>query len=430
MTDAIVQIVSGAVQVSPPGTTLLEDALAQIDTRSAESRADPTFPADIHHIMAYGQSLSVGTQSTPSISTAQRFDNLTFDGGVRAIADGGSPATRTALVPLVEADAADVSGGPAGETPLSGATEMIKELILSENSIPYTSQSYQLLGSAPGVPATPIEDLAPGNVSYDNLVTGDFTAGASLAAAAGKTYKCLDVIWMQGESNVSNTAADYETQLLALRASLDTDVKALTNQTEDVIFFLYGGQEMNIAKAMHAASVANSNMIIAAPMYFIEHHVGDVHLTALGEKIFGAYCGRAIKRTRIDGEPWKPVQPKAHFRQGKIVEIRFDVPVTPLALDTLSYAAQTSMGFRLYQADGTTAMTISSVTVTQPDTVRIVASATIPANAVLRYGMDDPTTHNAVFGGNLRDSDDTVFGGGGLNQTLPNWCVCFERVLS
>lgn len=426
MTDLIVQLSSGAVELSTPGTDLLEAALGPI--RSTAAFPTPNFHADIVHLLSYGQSLSVGTDSNPAVSTAQRFDNLTFDGGVRAAKDGGGTADRLALVPLVESNAASVSGGPAGETPLTGATDAIKELVLAENGVAYTAQSFQLLGSSAGFPALDIATLAYGGTPYTNFLIADVNAGKTLAAAAGKTFKCLGFIWMQGESDTGNTS--YHTELVTLRGHVDTDVKAITGQSEDVYCFAYGGQEMDIVLQQNAAAVTDPKIIIVAPMYPIPHYVDGIHLTALGEKTFGAYAGRAFKRTVIDGTPWVPLRPKSTFRQGKLAEVRFDVPHGPLVFDTTAYGPQTNMGFRLFAADGTTPITISSVAITQPDTVRIATASAIPANAVLRYGLDDPTAHTAVFGGNLRDSDPTVFGGGGLNLVLRNWCVCFEQVIT
>lgn len=384
------------------------------------------FPANIVHFPTYGQSLSYGQQSVPVISTAQRFDNLTFNGGVRAVSDGGGVAARASFVPLIETTAANINGGPAGETPCSGAGDMLKELILQEDGYDMSEQAFQMLGSAAGMGSTTIANLSKPSTHYTRFMA-DVTAGATLAAAAGKTFKCLAFMWLQGESDIGNTG--YNTQLVTLRTNITTDVRAATGQTEEVLCIAYEGTEADTAIEFMQAVAADPNILIAGASYIIPR-IDGVHFTAAGSKWFGAYAGRALKRSIVDGVPWKGVMPIAKFRQGKIAEVKFNVPFGPLVFDTTSYAAQTSMGFRLYQADGTTAMTIDSVTITQPDTVRIVASATIPANAKLRYGIALPTAHTPPFGGNLRDSDPTIFDGGGLDLPMHNWGLCFEETLA
>jgi hypothetical protein len=416
-------VVAGALEAD----TLNGIPTSSLAVGSGVDTSDRFFPADVTHIFAYGQSLSVGTDSNPAISTTQRFDNLMFNGGVRNAADGGGLTSRTSFVPLVESNATSISGGPAGETPMAGCTEAIKELMLSENGLHTSDLSFQLLGSSAGFPAVPIATLAHGTTAYTNMLA-DITAGKTNSAALNKTYKCMAFIWMQGESDVTNTT--YHTSFAQLVADINTDVKSITGQLEDVLCLSYGGQEADIVLQMQMAASAEPRIIIPAPMYIIEHVSGDVHLVANGEKVFGAYCGRAFKRSIIDGRPWVPLKPRSTFRQGKLAEIRFNVPHGPLVFDTTNYASQTTRGFRLFQADGTTPITISAVDITQPDTVRITAATTIPANAVLRYGMDNSATHDPIFGGNLRDSDPTVFDGGGMNVTLHNWCICFEEILA
>lgn len=388
------------------------------------------FAADIIHIVSYGQSLSIGVQAHPVITTTQRFDSLRFSGGVRAWDDSFNPYT--SLVPLIETYNSDPTL-VAGETPLSGATEAVKELIASEDGLAYTQHNFQLLASAPGFGATTIDDLdgpipgGSGPQGYYSRFMDDVNAGRSLAAAAGKTYKCLAFLWLQGESDTGNTA--YDTELTALRANISTDVKTRTGQSEDVICVAYEGTRQDTCLEFLQAAAADPKIYIALAMYPITRTADGVHMPALSSKLVGAYQGRVVKRVLVDQVGWKPLMPISHFRQGNIVEIRFHVPHGPLVFDTTNYVEQANKGFHLYQADGVTAIAINSVAITQPDTIRITASAAIPTGAKLRYGITDPTAHTATTGGNVRDSDPTIFDGGGLNLPLRNWCLCFEEIL-
>jgi hypothetical protein len=126
MTDAVGNMVfgltdDGEVQV---GSLIAADA-AISGTLTGGGAAEGfegagNFPADIVGFPAYGQSLSIGTATGAAISTVQAYDNLTFNGGVRSLTEADAAAARASLVPLVESDTAVVSGGAAGETPVSG----------------------------------------------------------------------------------------------------------------------------------------------------------------------------------------------------------------------------------------------------------------------------------------------------------------------
>lgn len=397
-----------------------------------------SYKYEINHVISYGQSLSLGTASTPPISTAQRFDNLKFAGGVRAQDAGSDPAVKYAsLQPLTETES-----GTDGETPCSGFSDAVKELVLAENLIAYADQTYQFLCSAPGSGATTIANLSKGTASYMRL-TDDVTYGFSLAGSANKFAAVPAFLWVQGEAdqNAGTTKAVYKTALDQLIADISTDVKAITGQTEHVICIMYqtssctAGQTNNgvIPHAQRDVANSNANAYMACPMYFLDYVSGGRHVTAESSKWFGAYMGLVFKRVVVDGEQWSPVQPTQAFRQGSIAVVKFNVPRPPLRIDTSQVAATTNYGFKLADSGGTP-IAINSVSIIGPDTVKIIAASAIPAGAKLTYATDGTTASGRLTGprGNLRDSqgDDIVFDGGGLNLPMHNWCITFEETLA
>ena len=409
--------------------TINGDPVSSLGGFAGEGR----FMCNVSFLPFYGQSLSIGTSTGGSnigavISGSQRFDNLRFNDGVRT-QDGGS--TRTSLVSLTETIGSADSGptNAYGETPATGASDAIKELILADYSIAYTDQSYQILCSAPGQGGTPIGGLGLGQPPFTRMVA-DMTAGAALAATAGKTFKCLAMCWLQGESDIGNTT--YATSLKAIRSNFSSAVATATGQTEAVIMITYDAPFGDLVAQYKLATDTDPLIYIMGGMYHIPRQPADVHLTAIGSKWIGAYMGRVYNRVVIDNTGWTPLKPISHFRQGKLAEVKFAVPVTPLQWDTTIHPSQTDYGFRLFAANGTTPIALSSVTITQPDTVRFTTAAAIPAGAILRYGFADPTDHTiaGMFGGNLFDSDPTVIGGGGYNFPLSNACICFQWTLS
>lgn len=383
------------------------------------------FGADINHVLSYGQSLSVGVATSSAITTTQRFDNLRFVGGVRR-QDSAEPGSYASLVPLIETGPGEET---SFETPIGGATDMIKERIASENGIVFTQHSYQMLGSAPGKGAQTIALLSKPGTLYTRFLN-DVTFGLAAAVALNKSYKVPAFFWTQGESDPANTS--YASQLSTLRNDISTDVRAITTQPEDVWCICYQLSRPFQALRFVEAQALDSKIRIAAPVYQLPKS-DTTHFTALSSKIYGAYLGIAYKRLVIDGVDWKPTMPLTTLRQGKVIDVKFNRHGTGLVFDTTTIPIQPNFGFYLFDA-ANNPLTISSVTITKQDTVRMVAAATVPAGAKLRYGFTDPTAGTSAATppkGNLRDNqgDTLVFDGGGINYPMHNWCLLFERTL-
>lgn len=388
------------------------------------------FIADIVHIPVYGQSLSTGVNTDAVITTAQRFNNLRFSGGVRAQDAGSDPAVKYAsLIPLVERDQTPAEGEAVGtharETPGSGMSDYIRELIASEDGLLYTQHSYQILVSAPGIGGVTIATLSKPGTYYSRLVQ-DVQYGYNLAQAAGKTFKVPAFCWLQGESDGPTAIATYLAALEQLRSDFNADVQAITGQSEIVQMVIYQTAPLSNSQLAQLQAVETYPYIhMAGPHYHLATSDGT-HFLGTTSKIYGAYLGRTVKRVCIDGADWDPVRPLSIYKQGAIVYAKFYLPkgkLYPLTLDTSTVAAQANSGFTMVDSLGNN-LAISSVAVAGPDTVRITAAATVPAGAKLRYAL-------ASQKGNLRDSAGTaeIFDGNGLNAALHNWCVAFEKTI-
>lgn len=387
-----------------------------------------SFDAEINGFIEYGQSRSTGANSTPPLTTAQRFDNLKFVGGVRARDSGGTLASdRASLIPLTETQ----FDATTGETPAGGATDFIKELVSLENSVTFAQQSYQMLGSCSGIGGRNITDLSNPGAGFD-YVKADITYGYAAAQALGKTYKARAFTWMQGESDYSagTPGATWKTKLIQLHADINAHAKTTTGQIDDIICIqdqlcdhaMYGqANNPYLALVQLDLSTTQASFYLSSPTYPFTPY-GDHH-SALASKTLGAYQGLVYKRVIIDKVDWKPLSPASAYRQGSIAIVKMRMPSkTPLVFDVTTLAAQASMGFSLVTS-ANAAITVNSVTILEKDVVKIVAATPIPAGAKLRYG----------FGGigNLRDSagDTLIFGGNGLNIPMHNWCCIFEETL-
>lgn len=224
-------------------------------------------------------------------------------------------------------------------------------------------------------------------------------------------------MWMQGESDGTNNT--YAADMNALRGTLDTDIKSITHQADDVWMLSYQLARAKIGLAHLAASDTYAAIRVAMPMYFLPT-TDTVHLTAASSKIAGAYFGLAYKRIIVDGDTaWKPLQCTGASVVGTTIDLTYNK--SGLTFDATIVASQTNHGFRVINA-ADAALTISSVAIIG-SVVRIVVASGTPAKVY--YGFSDPAGDIVEAGGNLRDSqgDAIVFDGGGLDYPMHNWAV-------
>lgn len=363
----------------------------------------PPIDADINHFPTYGQSLSIGAQARPAVSTvANSHYMFTGSGEVRA---QESFEPYTALVNHFESDS---TLELLGETPCYGAYQIIEEV---------AGYSRQFLASAPGQGSETIANLYTGG--YFARFMDNVTNGRKLARAAGKSFKLRAFMWMQGEGDGTNNS--YAADMATLQGNINTSVKAVTKQADDVWCLSYQLARAKIGLAHLEASDTYDNIRVAMPMYFLPT-TDTVHLTASSSKIAGAYFGLAYKAIILDGDTdWQPLKCTGSSVAGTTIDLTYNR--SGLAFDTTTVAAQTAQGFHVVNA-GLTPLTVSSVTIVGGNTIRIVVASGTPAKVY--YGFSDPTDHTAnIAKGNLRDSqgDTIVFDGGGLNYPMHNWAV-------
>lgn len=398
------------------------------------------YPANLNHFEIYGQSLSQGALSTPIQTTTQPYDSLMFSGGIRPQHPSYSVADFYAdFIPLIEASAND--GYPGYETPCGGATESLKQLIFEENNVAHTDQEYKLLGSASGTGGSTIAQLS--TTYFDSHLAPTITAAYNLAQAKGMTYTMPYIGWVQGENDnkLSGISIEaYKTAMQALIAKIDAHLKSLHPElglkgfisTQLASFTTTSRPTPHIELALYeAAMAANSNVFLACPLYIFDY-MDHFHVDGVSSKWMGAYIGLVYKRLVVDQVGWKHIHPISHTKQGRILEVKYHVPVQPLVVDTVQVYENTNYGFTLVDSAGAD-IPITSVTVTQGDTIRFTTAATIPANVELRYAYTPNTpTPSGTVGklgrktgarGNIRDSqgNDIVFDPTGINKPLHNW---------
>lgn len=386
----------------------------------------------VNHLLFYGQSLSVGAQGTPILSTTQPYNNITFNGGPRAWT--GSANDFSAFKPLVEDAVNPAPDGSAGrgETPCSGAANYASTLASVENGI--APANHVILASTAGHGGYRINQLTKGTAWYAKLILH-----ISSAKALNTNYALHAVAWMQGENDaVTGTQTPYATYraaLAQLQFDMEADAIAISGQTSGVYCLTYqmsyGARTWpDQAKAQLDLAQKNAKFALVTPMYHFPYAVDNVHLTAVGYKWCGAYFGRAYKKLVIDGvkPPW--LNPVSATCRGPVVRVRFSVPTLPMVLDTTTLAVTTNHGFKVL--DGASAATISGIAVDGSDLV--ITLSTTPSGVVtVRGGLDYVGAGLTMTGGastNLRDSTPDTITVDGVARPLYHVCPHFEMTVT
>lgn len=400
--------------------------------RSVDDKRIGRFQAEIVHILWRGQSWALGWNSTPSINTVQRYDNLTFNGGVRQLYSVASvPTALQSFVPAVEIDAIGTPEDGAavlGETGAVAAGNTIKELIQRENNLAFTEHSFQLLFSCPDEGGKSIEDLANNALAYTTRCKEQIARAFAIATSLGKTYEVGAITWMQG-----NGASDatYPAQLEAMRLDIDTYAKSVTGQVNDVKLITWELTASSDTQSNVGSVTAVQNRYIKAadtyphiycsgPSYPVgQLAVGNIHYGGTAMDFHGRSMGVALKRVLVDLVDYQPVRPVSIRRAGNFAIVKINVQADRLSLDTVNIAAFPNYGFNLFDA-ARAEQTISSVALVGPDTIKITAADPIQANWRLCYaGKGNAAVTFNKFRGNVRTS-------GFEHETRIPWLIAFD----
>ncbi len=404
----------------------------------------------IHMFICYGQSWSVGYDAA-AITTEARYDNLMLDTGIKNNPLSDLSVTATAFVPAVEfsgknSDTASYKQ-TTGETPVSAQMNMVKQLMEDEDGLDMTVVSYPLLGTAPGMGSKTLAQLSKGTDYYNRLVA-QVQQAHMIATVMDKRLVVEAFSWVQGSLG-SGLKGTYAANLEQLRLDIDTDVKAITGQTEDVKCITWQSYIYN--KNLRAKQVYNQyvgaaetypHIICAGATYHLDNvRAANLHFTSESQDWLGAYFGIAYKRTILDGEKFEPLKPIAANTRGNELLVKFHVPYGSLVFDGDYFADAANEvpneGFRLYAADGTE-KTITDVSITSSDTVKIVCADAVENTDRLTYGDISTDAYQWVNNnrGHLRDTqgDSIQYKSGNLNDNhtvlpLHNWCVLFDKTI-
>lgn len=376
-----------------------------------------SYAIETQHFIMYGQSLSTGHQSWPSLSVDNISGNYML--GSQVWTNFGN-TTVNQLSPLVANVAHAVATLPKtrsssiyAECPLIAAVNHIR---LKTNNT-----GFNILASSCGTGGKSIEELSK-EYYNSSAYYGWYTKTLDYAVNAIDDIKCPAIFWMQGEFNYAPGASTtgltvgskptankqvYKTLLYRLKEQMQTDVKNKYNQATSPLFITYQagaqytrGKTLEIGMAQLEAANEKEDIICAGPVYPMTDRGG--HLDPNGYRWYGEMLGKAYYRTKVLGQKFIPLQPSEVFRTNNTRElaIRFKAVKFPLVLDELLVKKVADYGFELY--DNSIKKTIQSIRI-QNDCVVITSTTDLTGTLEIVYAGQNTAGH-----GNLRDSDDEV----------------------
>ena len=401
---------------------------------------------DWNGVVGTGQSLAVGDHGTPVKSTTQPYHNLKLSTGNLAWPVDPTGST-LAMVPLVEPVGRNATNYPSswptnisGETAHSCMGNEITALAQAASVRDFVSVQGEF--GENGQCMTYLKKNAPqsgvnGRAYAATLI--ETQAITRLAKTAGKTYGVGAIIIVHGECDAGNS--NYESDMHQLWSDYNTDISAITGQTQKIQMLV---SQQNSTNDQSASTLAQwkigadypGDIACVGPKY--EYPSADgTHLTTDGYQQLGEKFGQVYYQRIVLENGWQALSPISTTRSGPVITVRFHAPVPPLVWEATFQAphqgiAEWKNGKGFEVRSGNTRVTISSVAISG-DSVQIACASTVAAGTFVDYALNaDPARMSTPFAGltrwgMLRDSDPFV--GAITKKAQPNYCVAFEMTV-
>ena len=266
------------------------------------------------------------------------------------------------------------------------------------------------------------------------------------AKERGWDFNVPAICWMQGESDIVDyPGTDYKVLFKQMHHDLNTDIKKITGQDNDIRIILYQSNIVTKAKKYKAnyydceesktpeiqmEFVRDDSMIWASgPVYHYSFVNELLHIDAVSQKRIGSLAARSILGLLHNEKRFQGVIPTKTTIIGNEVHIAFNVPYPPLCFDTMEVRKVANYGFNVIRRDNVDI--ISDVALKQ-DTV-IIKCKESPLDCKIRYAINgefDRCGWRIGPRGNLRDSQGNVDAIIIQGKSYPqhNWCYQFDML--
>lgn len=385
---------------------------------------DPPIVTGWNGQIVYGQSNGGGAESAVLTTVTAYTGMKTFGSGPKSSKAGNtqgavntSPGT-SSVIALVEDTGQSDGFTPSGETICSATARRFLDLAAAKNGV--DPNATVLLCSSAAHGSYRITSLYKAAPWYQQLLD-HVSEGKARATAAGQGYAVQAIDFVQGEQDTqgSETYSNYLGYLTQLQVDIDTDIRAITGQTQRVHMLISPNSYLvttndAVVRAQMDACAASAYIHLAGPRYHLDHRPSFVHMTAESKIRHGADFGRA-RHQLIYGQR-KPDQIRFVSATAQTVggvttlTVTCKVPQPPLLLDT-SFLPAGVQDYGIKVVDGTGTLTLSNIAV-QGRVLTMTLSRALGSNPLFRYALDYQPTVPLVLGnaaGNLRDSTaDTI----------------------
>lgn len=362
-------------------------------------------------LLLYGQSLSIGVDGLPAISTTPSSKDIMFAYGANSTRD--PLPNHYPTKPYAEG-----AGARDWETPGAGILETIHNLCQREDS--HDNNKFLMAGA--GLASRSIEELSKGTVNFDRL-TQTINNGVDVANRDGVGTSLGGMFWVGGEDNLSNPDSQYYAgEMMTLRS--DTQAVRAGTQSGNLPMFSYQtapptrddlDTRWGVPNGQLLASEQDPYIFLATPTYWMTYNADGVHMPNWSYKLLGAYLGKAWKRVMIDRKKWRPLSPTAISYSGNQVDINLHVANSGLVIEPGSVHA----GFRLKDINGYA--TITNVEIINDSSVRITANRVLLSPLQISYARQRD--------GKVRDTatEHEYIDIAGTRHALHNYLVAFMR---
>lgn len=398
----------------------------------------------------FGQSLSVGSSATPAITKQSKYPgSIMFSTGILAAQKEVDYFTE--FVPLQERDGGvTVDSAGTGETIASGCAEKLIELLQLKSGINAKSlfwNSHKLLFVSCGAGSQTIANLME---NYYQGLINSVQGGKNVANSKGWNLFVPAVIYIQGETDQKSETTDlttYKQALIDFATQFNADVKKITQQMQDVKVIMYQTCSQNIVSTNKYPTFTNTAMdiptaqmelvrdndmfIACNPAYILDHSDKEmIHLTAVGEKMMGAYCGISLYSILLRDRKIIGLTPNSFSVDGNNIKIKYNVPVPPLQFNTSFVKEVENKGFAVINLSDNDV--IKNVSVFD-DEVTIECTEN-PTNCKLYYGFNGTAYRDGRkegSRGNLCDNAGKIYNAqiADKEYTLDNYSYAFAKKL-
>lgn len=385
-------------------------------------------PSVIYIFLDAGQSNARGEGSggIPTIAGTPIYPQhaLMLNTGVRAT---NTPAT--SLIPLIE-----TQDGVASETSCSS---WVNHTIRDVEAL--TGQRPTILAINASMGGQQYYQLTRGQQTYRQFQQA-LQSAVDMITARGRRPVVAAVRWMQGENEVAipaRTRDEYEAQLRQLQRYKTDDIKAITGQTEDPVFFINQiswpseyPEGLWRQPIKEAQLLREGRIIPAGPIY--QYPMSDrVHMNSWGRNYLGQ-CLSIATVNEIFGASYTPMKPAEYMWLNETtLRLRISLQYPPIVIDTsgtISIDKLDNFGFD-FDDYSSSPPSIKNVAVSGEDCLDITLSKAAGKSWRLAYAMKkqaDSDHAGPITGarGCLRDSSahQNIYD---ASVKTYNWCPSF-----